>query len=75
MKKFKKGDKVIRYLNLAGFTTNEEETVLKVTKKGIWLDNGVGNDPSGPFDLKTGKLLGIDPMFGTSYIRGKHDSK
>lgn len=55
--KLKKGDKVLSCLTLAGCTTKEEEIVLKVSKSKneVWLDNGAGNDPSGPFNLITGK--------------------
>lgn len=69
--KLKKGDKVWRYLSIAGITTKEEEIVLKVTKKGIYLDNGPGNDPSGPFDIKTGYHKDIHEMFGSTYIKEK----
>ena len=37
-----------------GYKSVEDGTVLEVTKEGVWLDNGEGNDPSGPFDKKTG---------------------
>lgn len=53
--KFKKGQAVIRYLTGAGVTTKEDAVVSKVTKAGVWLDNGSGNDPSGPFDPITGR--------------------
>ena len=46
---FRKGMKVRAILHGAGVTTEEERIVLKVTKDGVWLDNGPGNDPSGPF--------------------------
>jgi hypothetical protein len=56
--KFSKGQKVDKSLTGAGFTTKEKAKVLKVDKKGVWLDNGSGNDPSGPFDAQTGLYLG-----------------
>lgn len=46
---FKKGMRVIRVLHGAGLVSQEESTVLKVDKRGVWLDNGNGNRPSGPF--------------------------
>lgn len=55
---FRKGQKVDKCLTGAGFTTKEDAKVLKVNKKGVWLDNGPGNDPSGPFDAQTGLYLG-----------------
>lgn len=55
---FKKGQKVSKALTGAGFTTRDDGVVLKVDKKGVWLDNGSGNDPSGPFDAITGRYLG-----------------
>jgi hypothetical protein len=61
--RFKKGQRVKRSLNMVGVTTGEEETVLMVRKGEVWLDNGPGNDPSGPFDDSTGmgeSWLGID---------------
>jgi hypothetical protein len=57
MTKFKKGGKVNIVLSGAGSVTREEGSVLKITKKGVWLDNGAGNDPSGPFDPTTGSDL------------------
>jgi len=46
---FKKGMKVIRVLHGAGATSEEESVIEKVNKEGVWLSNGLGNDPSGPF--------------------------
>ena len=37
-----------------GYKSVEDGIVLEVTKEGVWLDNGEGNDPSGPFNIKTG---------------------
>lgn len=59
--RFTKGQKVKHCLSGAGFTTDEPGVVLKVTKKGVWLDNGPGNDPSGPFDPVTGKMEELMP--------------
>jgi hypothetical protein len=67
MSKFKKGQKVIKYLAGGGFTTKEDAVVLEVDKDGVWLDNGNGNDPSGPFDPVNGN--GEAPLTGwRSYI-------
>lgn len=57
MGEFKKGMKVDKYLSGAGVTTSEKATVLRVDKKGVWLNNGSGNDPSGPFCPISGKYL------------------
>lgn len=54
MSKFKKGQKVTKYLAGAGYVTGEDAEVLRVDRRGVWLDNGPGNDPSGPFNPKTG---------------------
>ena len=45
----KKGMKVTVRLHGAGQVTEHEAVVAKVNKKGVWLDNGQGNDPNGPF--------------------------
>ena len=55
---FKKGEKVKVGLTGAGFTTYETKKVLNSDEKGVWLDNGRGNDPSGPFDAQSGNYLG-----------------
>ena len=52
---FKKGQQVVQYLSGAGYVTEEICTVLEVTKGEVWLDNGDGNDPTGPFDATTGE--------------------
>ena len=55
--RFKRGQQVKQSLSGAGFTTSDPpRPVLKVTKRGVWVDNGAGNDPSGPFDPVTGKM-------------------
>jgi hypothetical protein len=46
---FRKGDKVWQRVHVAGLVTQEEAEVLKVDEAGVWLDNGQGNDPDGPF--------------------------
>lgn len=52
---FKVGDKVITYLDGAGYTTKEKaRKIIAIDERGVWLDNGSGNDPSGPFDPETG---------------------
>lgn len=57
MSKFVKGAAVTHCLSGFGEISEEPARVLKVTKKGVWLDNGKGNDPDGPFDPVTGKSL------------------
>lgn len=54
---FKKGQKVKRALTGAGYTTYEDGVILDVDEKGVWLDNGAGNDPAGPFHPETGEYL------------------
>ena len=55
----KKGQTVWYELSVAGYTTYEEALVGTVSKKkGIfYLDNGDGNDPSGPYFIKNGRLV------------------
>ncbi len=50
----------------AGVTSWEEHVVGSVRRGQVWLDNGPGNDPTGPFDAATGKYLG-DLAFGFSF--------
>ena len=59
---FKVGQEVIQLLTGAGFTTDETYTILEIKRGKIWLDNGPGNDPSGPFN-KNGQYEG-DTMSG-----------
>lgn len=49
----------------AGVTSYEEHTVLHNRRGEVWLDNGSGNDPTGPFDPETGKYGG-STVFGFS---------
>lgn len=58
--KYRKGQKVQVSLIGAGATTHEEGIVLRVSKGKVWLDSGPGNDPSGPFDARTGDYLGFE---------------
>lgn len=53
----KKGQIVWWSMNGAGVTSYEESIVGKVSKKkGIfYLDNGEGNDPSGPYYIRNGR--------------------
>ena len=57
--KFKKGQKVICKLFCAGLTTKEDRIVSRIskTKNHVWLNNGDGNDESGPFDGDTGRQI------------------
>ena len=54
MKKLSAGMRVNVLLTGAGFVTKEAKKVLRIDRRGVWLDNGPGNDPSGPFDANTG---------------------
>lgn len=58
MTKFRKGQIVRKLLRGAGVTTEEEVTVLAVRKGQVWLDNGRGNDPDGPYAADTGRFVG-----------------
>ncbi len=49
MKKFKKGMKVRCVLHGAGVVSEEERIIEFIDKSGVWLSNGCGNRPSGPF--------------------------
>lgn len=52
---FRKGQAVtLELLGPGALRSEESATVLRVDKRGVWLDNGPGNDPTGPFDPKTG---------------------
>lgn len=53
----RKGNGVLLILDGAGVCSTEYATVLRVDRAGVWLDNGPGNDPSGPFDRNTGRSL------------------
>lgn len=64
MTKFKAGQKIRLFVDIAGLITEESGVVLNVDEEGVWLDNGKGNDPSGPFDLVTGENLSIPPSLG-----------
>lgn len=52
--KFKKDQTVTLYVLIGGIVTKEDAVISRVGKEGVWLDNGPGNDESGPFDKKTG---------------------
>lgn len=55
-REFKKGEQVTVSVHAAGVVTNDgiPKTILKVDESGVWLDNGNGNDPSGPYNRYTG---------------------
>lgn len=66
----KRGQIVWYELSIAGITTHEEAKVGTISKKkGVfYLDNGDGNDPSGPYYISDGSLVdheGSD-MLGSS---------
>ena len=60
--KFRKGQKVWQAMHGAGVTSYSQQTIGLVRNGKVWLDNGRGNGPSGPFDAVTGKYLG-DTVF------------
>ncbi|RPJ40108.1 MAG: hypothetical protein EHM35_00450 [Planctomycetaceae bacterium] len=49
------GQEVTLELTVFGITTTEPRKVLTVDMAGIWLDNGPGNRPSGPYNTTTGQ--------------------
>ncbi len=49
----KTGDSVVLQVNIAGIVTCERRIVGTVDERGIWLDNGPGNRPSGPYNPTT----------------------
>ena len=63
--KFLKWQKVWKASHRAGATTYSRQMVEFVQNGKVWLDNGFGNDFSGPFDAATGKYLGFK-TFGFS---------
>ena len=54
---YKKGDIVRCILHGAGVDTEEKREIERVDKSGVWLSNGYGNRPSGPF--VNGKREGV----------------
>jgi hypothetical protein len=61
---FKRGMAVKRMLCGPGpLQSTEPGKVLRIDKRGVWLDNGEGNRPSGPFNPVTG--WHPDDVFGT----------
>lgn len=64
--RFKKGQRVVLETHGAGHVTEEDDHTVLWNRKGeVWLDNGPGNDPTGPFD-QDGGYLG-DLMFGFNF--------
>lgn len=52
-----------------GITTYSTKTIGSITKKGIFLDNGEGNDPTGPFDSNKFDLISLRGMgLGSQYL-------
>lgn len=55
MSKFVENQKVNLVLRGGGFATRETYIILEIIDGKVWLDNGFGNDPTGPFNLETGE--------------------
>ncbi len=53
----KVGQKVKLECNCGGIKTYSKKVICEINYKGIYLDNGVGNDPSGPFHKKQLDLI------------------
>ncbi|MBI2604219.1 MAG: hypothetical protein HYW56_01620 [Candidatus Harrisonbacteria bacterium] len=64
-RKFRAGQEVWLTLTGAGVSTYEKYMVKSVRKGEVWLDNGLGSDPTGPFDANTGEYTGFT-AFGFS---------
>ena len=60
------GQKVTRAIRIMGIETEEDATILEIDDRGVWLDNGYGNDPSGPFDPQTGQWADNGVIFASS---------
>lgn len=57
--RFKKGQTVWLAIYGAGVVSYDEGVVGSVRKGKVWLDNGPGNDPGGPYDAATGEQKGV----------------
>ncbi len=69
--RFKKGQTVWVALHGVGITSHEEAVIGLVRRGQVWLDDGPGN-PSGPYDVKTGKYLGATvPGFSQELLSEK----
>lgn len=60
-------ERVRLIITIRGIRTAETKTVLRTDEEGVWLDNGYGNDPDGPYDPESGKYLG-DLFMGSRRI-------
>ena len=68
---FDVGQEVDLLLTGAGFTTSVICTILKIKGGKVWLDNGFGNTPSGPFSNESGEYIGDYAFPGFSHkIKG-----
>ena len=68
--KLLKGQKVIVVLHGGGLESRETKAVLKVDKEGnVWLDNGDGNKPSGPYI--EGKKEGVFGFWEEIILKGE----
>jgi hypothetical protein len=65
----KVGQKVKVECDCGGIKTYTKQVICEINNKGIYLDNGEGNKPSGPFDKKNLDLILLRGMgFGTQKI-------
>jgi hypothetical protein len=71
--KWKVGQEVVIEVHIGGIVTEEEGVISEVNRKGVYLDNGPGNDPHGPYDKKTGEHITIREVggLGRNIIRPK----
>lgn len=60
--KFSIGQKVKIACNCGGITTYSRGVISEINNKGVFIDNGEGNDPTGPFDYKRGDLISLRGM-------------
>jgi hypothetical protein len=69
MNNLKVGQTVKIEVNCAGLKTYERKKIYEINERGIYLDNGEGNDPSGPFHIKKLDLISLRGMgLGTQKI-------
>lgn len=62
--RFRKGQKVLRSITgPCGVYVSRRARVSRVDKTGVWLSNGRGKKPSGPFHPRTGRYPERDRIF------------
>lgn len=60
MMRFRKGQKVFwKMIGACGIYASENARVSRIDEGGVWLSNGPGRKPSGPFSARTGRRLSM----------------